>query len=168
MRKMGVSVAEMSDGTTNTTDSLSDLARDAGYSSESLVKLGGMMTSSSEAIALLGKNSTDGARAFLEYSNISFAEQKRMSRLGYTIEELNEVQTGYIELQRASGINLKAQNVSGEVLQKRSLDYAKSLTAISEITGRSAQEQMKAEDAQRAEYRNKIASLNQQREIQAV
>lgn len=168
MRKMGVSVAEMSDGTTNTTDSLSDLARDAGYSSESLVKLGGMMASSSEAIALLGKNSTDGARAFLEYSNISFAEQKRMSRLGYTIEELNEVQTGYIELQRASGINLKAQNVSGEVLQKRSLDYAKSLTAISEITGRSAQEQMKAEDAQRAEYRNKIASLNQQREIQAV
>lgn len=168
MRKMGVSVAEMSDGTINTTDSLSDLARDAGYSSESLGKLGGLMTSSSEAIALLGTNSTDGARAFLEYSNISLAEQKRMSRLGYTIEELNEVQTGYIELQRASGINLKAQNVTGEVLQKRSLDYAKSLTAISEITGRSAQEQMKAADAQRAEYRNKIASLNQQREIQAL
>ena len=168
MRKMGVTVAEMSDGTRNTTDSMSDLAREAGYTSEMLGKISSMMVKSSEAVALLGTNSTDGAKAFLEYSNISYAEQKRFTRLGYTIEELNDVQTSYIELQRQSGINLKAQNLTAGQLQKRSLDYAKSLTAISEITGRNAEQQIAAEQQQKAEYRNKIVSMNQQREISAL
>jgi len=165
MRKMGVTVAQMGDGTRNTTDSMTDLAREAGYTSEMLSKIAGMMVKSSEAIALLGTNSTDGARAFLEYSNISKTEQKRFARLGYTIEDLNAVQTNYIELQRASGINLKAQNLTAGQLQKRSLAYAKSLTAISEITGKNAEQQIAAEQQQKAEYRNKIVSMNQQREI---
>ena len=165
MRKMGVTVAEMGDGTRNTTDSMTDLAREAGYTSEMLSKIAGMMVKSSEAVALLGTNSTDGAKAFLEYSNISKTEQKRFARLGYTIEDLNAVQTNYIELQRASGINLKAQNLTANQLQKRSLAYAKSLTAISEITGRNAEQQIAAEQQQKAEYRNKIVSMNQQREI---
>ena len=168
MRRMGVTVAEMSDGTRNTTDSMSDMAREAGYTSEMLGKISGMMVKSSEAVALLGTNSTDGAKAFLEYSNISSAEQKRFARLGYTIEDLNDVQTSYIELQRQSGINLKAQNLTAGQLQKRSLDYAKSLTAISEITGRNAEQQIAAEQQQKAEYRNKIVSMNQQREISAL
>ena len=168
MRKMGVTVAEMGDGTRNTTDSMTDLAREAGYTSEMLSKIAGMMVKSSEAVALLGTNSTDGAKAFLEYSNISKSEQKRFARLGYTIEDLNAVQTNYIELQRASGINLKAQNLTAGQLQKRSLDYAKSLTAISEITGRNAEQQIAAEQQQKAEYRNKIVSMNQQREISAL
>jgi hypothetical protein len=168
MRRMGVTVAEMSDGTRNTTDSMSDMARKAGYTSEMLSKIGSMAAKSSEAVALLGTNSTDGAKAFLEYSNISYAEQKRFTRLGYTIEDLNEVQTSYIELQRQSGINLKAQNLTSGQLQKRSLDYAKSLTAISEITGRNAEQQIAAEQQQKAEYRNKIVSMNQQREISAL
>ena len=168
MRRMGVTVAEMSDGTRNTTDSMSDMAREAGYTSEMLGKIASMAAKSSEAVALLGTNSTDGAKAFLEYSNISLAEQKRFTRLGYTIEDLNEVQTSYIELQRQSGINLKAQNLTAGQLQKRSLDYAKSLTAISEITGRNAEQQIAAEQQQKAEYRNKIVSMNQQREISAL
>ena len=168
MRKMGVTVAEMGDGTRNTTDSMTDLAREAGYTSEMLSKIAGMMVKSSEAVALLGTNSTDGAKAFLEYSNISKTEQQRFTRLGYTIEDLNAVQTNYIELQRASGINLKAQNLTARQLQKRSLDYAKSLTAISEITGRNAEQQIAAEQQQKAEYRNKIVSMNQQREISAL
>lgn len=165
MRKMGVTVAEMGDGTRNTTDSMTDLAREAGYTSEMLSKIAGMMLKSSEAVALLGTNSTDGAKAFLEYSNISKTEQKRFARLGYTIEDLNAVQTSYIELQRASGINLKAQNLTAGQLQKRSLAYAKSLTAISEITGKNAEQQIAAQQQQKAEYRNKIFSMNQQREI---
>ena len=168
MRRMGVTVAEMSDGTRNTTDSMSDLAREAGYTSEMLGKIASEMTKSSEAVALLGTNSTDGAKAFLKYSNIASAEQKRFTRLGYTIEDLNHVQTSYIELQRQSGINLKAQNLTAGQLQKRSLDYAKSLTAISEITGRNAEQQIAAAQQQRAEYRNKIVSMNQQREISAL
>lgn len=168
MRKMGVTVAEMGDGTRNTTDSMTDLAREAGYTSEMLSKIAGMMVKSSEAVALLGTNSTDGAKAFLEYSNISKTEQKRFARLGYTIEDLNAVQTNYIELQRASGINTKAQNLTARQLQKRSLEYAKSLTAISEITGRNAEQQIAAEQQQKAEYRNKIVSMNQQREISAL
>lgn len=168
MRKMGVTVAEMGDGTRNTTDSMTDLAREAGYTSEMLSKIASMAMKSSEAVALLGTNSTDGAKAFLEYSNISLAEQRRFTRLGYTIEDLNEVQTSYIELQRQSGINLKAQNLTAGQLQKRSLDYAKSLTAISEITGRNAEQQIAAEQQQKAEYRNKIVSMNQQREISAL
>lgn len=168
MRRMGVTVAEMGDGTRNTTDSMTDLAREAGYTSEMLSKIASMAMKSSEAVALLGTNATDGAKAFLEYSNISLAEQRRFTRLGYTIEDLNEVQTSYIELQRQSGINLKAQNLTAGQLQKRSLDYAKSLTAISEITGRNAEQQIAAEQQQKAEYRNKIVSMNQQREISAL
>ena len=165
MRKMGVTVSALSDGTVLTTDKLTDLARKSGYTADKLGELAGIMEGAGPAIALFGSGMTEGTAEFFKYTKLSVANQMQMRQLGYTYEEVNEVQTAYLELQRASGINLKSQNITAETLQKRSLDYAKSLTVISELTGKSAEAQMKDAEAARAEYRNKMANLKEDQEI---
>jgi hypothetical protein len=165
MRKMGVTVSTLSDGTVLTTDKLTDMARESGYTADKLGELAGIMAGAGPAIALFGSGMSEGTAEFMKYTKLSVANQMQMKQLGYTYEEVNEVQTAYLELQRASGINLKAQNVTAETLQKRSLDYAKSLIVISELTGKSAEEQMKAQQVAAADIRNKLYNISVQDEI---
>ena len=165
MRKMGVTVSTLSDGTVLTTDKLTDMARESGYTADKLGELAGIMAGAGPAIALFGSGMSEGTAEFMKYTKLSVANQMGMRQLGYTYEEVNEVQIAYLELQRASGINLKSQNITAETLQKRSLNYAKSLTVISELTGKSAEAQMKDAEAARASYRNKMANLKEDQEI---
>ena len=81
-----------------------------------------------------------------------------MRRYGYTLEEANEQQAYYIQLQRTSGINLNAQNMSAKEIQKRSLDYAKTLVELSELTGLSAT-QLKEEQNQIASERKSLIGM---------
>jgi len=165
MRRMGVTVGETTDGVILTTDKLTDLARESGYTGDKLIELSNMLEGAGPSIALFGSGMTDGMGAFTDYIKLTKSTQMGMRQLGYTYEEVNEVQIAYLELQRASGINLKSQNITAETLQKRSLNYAKSLTVISELTGKSAEAQMKDAEAARASYRNKMANLQEDQEI---
>tara|TARA_R110000868_G_scaffold67755_1_gene200813 strand:+ start:1274 stop:2491 length:1218 start_codon:yes stop_codon:yes gene_type:complete len=169
MRKMGVTTRafqnEVGDTTVQTTASMAELARESGYTAKKLIELSSLMAQAGPEIALFGGGMTEGSRSFMKFIKLTDDEQKAMRRLGYTYEETNEIQTQYLALQRASGINLKDQSLTTEMLKKRSLDYAKSLTVISELTGKSAESQMRADEAAQLEYRNQLANIATQTEI---
>jgi hypothetical protein len=165
MRKMGSMTIDLGDSTTNTSDSMTDLAREAGYTSGKLAELAAMTTGAGPAIANFGKGMSDGTEKFLRYIDLSDKQLASFRRLGYTMAEVNEVQTQYMELQRIGGINVAARGKTEGTLQKESLNYLKTLTAISELTGKSAEAQMKDMEQQQAEYRNVMFDRNEQRKI---
>ena len=165
MRKMGSMTIDLGDSTTNTSDSMTDLAREAGYTSGKLAELSGIIAGQGPAIANFGKGMSDGTEKFLRYIDLSDKQLASFRRLGYTMAEVNEVQTQYMELQRIGGINVAARGKTEGTLQKESLNYLKTLTAISELTGKSAEAQMKDMEQQQAEYRNVMFDRNEQRKI---
>jgi len=165
MRKMGSMTIDLGDSTTNTSDSMTDLARDAGYTSGKLAELSGIIAGQGPSIALFGKGISDGTEKFLRYINLTDTQLASFRRLGYTMAEVNEVQTQYMELQKIGGINVAARGKTEGTLQKESLKYLTNLTAISELTGKSAEAMMEEQKLQQADYRNRVFNMEQQREI---
>ena len=162
MRKMGSMTIDLGDSTTNTSDSMTDLARDAGYTSKKLAELGGIMAGQGPAIAMFGQGMSDGTGKFLKYIKLTDEEMSSMRRLGYTMTEVNEIQMQYIELQKAGNINTALRGKSELALKKESLKYLASLSQISELTGKTAEAQMKDQTLAAQDYRNKINNLNEQ------
>ena len=165
MRKMGSMTIDLGDSTTNTSDSMTDLAREAGYTSGKLAELSGIIAGQGQSIALFGRGMSDGTAKFLKYINLTDKQLANFRRLGYTMSEVNEVQTQYMELQKIGGINVAARGKSEEALKVESLKYLANLTSISELTGKSADAMMEEQKQQQAEYRNRVFNMEQQREI---
>ena len=71
----------------------------------------------------------------LKVFKLSDDQEREMRRYGLTLREAQEQQAYYIELQRTSGVNMQAQEMSEQQIRLRSLKYAKTLTTLSELTG---------------------------------
>ena len=93
--------------TGGTSGDLVDLARDAGYAAKDLAKLSAILTSSSQYLAGLGSTVGQGTETLLKVFDVSNEVQKSFKRIGFNLEQLNAVQTDYIELQTRSGTRLE-------------------------------------------------------------
>jgi hypothetical protein len=93
--------------TGGTSGDLVDLARDAGYAAKDLAKLSAILTSSSQYLAGLGSTVGQGTETLLKVFDVSDGVQKSFKRIGFNLEQLNAVQTDYIELQTRSGTRLE-------------------------------------------------------------
>ena len=93
--------------TGGTSGDLVDLARDAGYAAKDLAKLSAILTSSSQYLAGLGSTVGQGTETLLKVFDVSDEVQKSFKRIGFNLEQLNAVQTDYIELQTRSGTRLE-------------------------------------------------------------
>jgi len=142
----------------NSTQELAELARNAGYSAKNLEKLTPMLKKNSEALNLLSGSTGAGTKKILEIFDVGDENIKRFYKLGYSLEELNETQVAYMELQRASGINLRRQGKDAETLRKDSLKYAENLRILSELTGKSVETIQQEQNAARAAYENVVAN----------
>ncbi len=158
MNRMGVIA-----GTTS--DELTDLARDAGYAATDLEKLTPIVQSVGEGLATFGTGTTQGTKALLEMFKMVDSQEADMRRYGYTLEEAQEQMGFYVNLQRQSGIILKSKDVDEIKMRKLTMDYAKSLVTLSELTGKQA-EQMKQEQMQvQMEMQNQISNVARQSEL---
>jgi hypothetical protein len=164
MKRFGANVDQ-------TSDSLTDLARDAGYTSEDLQKLVPIIAKSTQSLVGLSGGVSEGTTQLMGMFKAANEAEREFFRIGYSLEELQEVQVGYLELQRAGGIQLLSQNMSQEQLNRRSLDYAKNLRVLGELTGKSVeqlqQEQQQAtltfeQQANELARRGKIRQLDEQ------
>jgi hypothetical protein len=164
MKRFGANVDQ-------TSDSLTDLARDAGYTSEDLQKLVPIIAKSTQSLVGLSGGVSEGTTQLMGMFKAANEAEREFFRIGYSLEELQEVQVGYLELQRAGGIQLLSQNLSQEQLNRRSLDYAKNLRVLGELTGKSVeqlqQEQQQAtltfeQQANELARRGKIRQLDEQ------
>jgi hypothetical protein len=153
--------------TEQTSNQMTDLARDAGFAARDLDKLSPIILSTANGLASFGAGTSDGLKKFLEVLALNNNDEveAEMRRYGYTLEEANEQQAYYIQLQRTSGINLNAQNMSAKEIQKRSLDYAKTLVELSELTGLSATQLKEEQNQIASDLRNKIRNIRDQNDI---
>jgi len=146
-------------------EKLTDLAREAGYSAGELDKLTPSLKAAGRGLATLGTSTGDGTTALLKLFNVGNETEKEFFRLGYTLDELNKTQADYIELQRISGINLRARGVDEDKLKKQSLEYAKNLRELSDLTGKSAETLQQEQAAAQSAYENVVANRQDEARI---
>ena len=148
-----------------TTQGLAEQARAAGASAGDLQELAVIITQSSEALASFGAGTSEGTAKMLKVFRLSDDQEREMRRYGYTLREAQEQQAYYIELQRQGGINMQAQELSERQVRKRSLQYAKTLTTLSELTGIQAGKLKEEQAAIQADLRNRIRNMRDQNDI---
>ena len=158
MYKMGAIAGQNS-------EKLTDMARAAGYAAEDLNKLVPIFKKAGAGLTTLGGTAGEGASVFGNLLKAANENERAFFRIGYSLEELQETQAEYLELQRQSGINLRQRGFDEDKLAKDSLKYAKNLRELSDLTGQSAetlkQEQMSARNA----YENVIAARAEEAKI---
>ena len=149
-----------------TTQGLAEQARAAGASAGDLQELAVIITQSSQALASFGAGTSEGTAKMLEVFRLSDDQEREMRRYGLTLREAQEQQAYYIELQRTSGINLQAREMTEQDVRIKSLQYAKTLTTLSELTGIQAGQLKEEQAAVQADLRNKIRNIRDQNDIE--
>ena len=155
-----------------TSGKLTDLARDAGYASYDLGKLTDIVKGVGTGITLLGEGTASGTEALLGIFNVGDTLEKQMRMYGMTLEETNEFQGFYLNLQRQSGTNLRLQNLKDEKIQKklqeRTLEYTKNLSILAELSGTSADAAKKEQQQATTALQNKIANYQADMDIESL
>jgi len=139
-------------------ETLTDMARAAGYAAEDLEKLGPIFKAAGQGLTTLGGTTGEGTEAFGRLLKAANENERAFYRIGYSLEELQETQGAYVELQRQSGINLQQRGFDEAKLAKDSLNYAKNLRMLSDLTGKSAETLQAEQQAARNAYENVIAN----------
>ena len=148
-----------------TTQGLADQAREAGASAGDLQELAVILQQSSQAVAAFGAGTSEGTAKMLEVFKLSDEQEREMRRYGLTLREAQEQQAYYIELQRTAGINLRATEMTEQDVRIKSLNYAKTLTTLSELTGIQAGQLKEEQAAIQSDLRNKIRNIRDQNDI---
>ncbi len=94
----------------------------------------------------------DGLKAFARMAAVTKEQRMAFQRLGVDQEELMGRMADYIELQTQSGLALDKNAAKDGKLQKRALEYAETISIISVITGKNAEEAKKGMLEAKASY----------------
>lgn len=137
-------VAKLGGGIGNTAEQIVELGRQAGLSSGTLSILTKNAESLGPNLRALGATTSDGVKNFGKFIAVGDTTLQQYRKLGYSQDDLVAIQTKYIEQQAKAGADLRK---SPQALQKESLKYLDSLTALAELTGISVKEQQAALDA---------------------
>lgn len=108
------------------------------------------MTANSKDLARLGGTAVLGSRRLGEAFEAMGPVRVALQNIGIAYEEQIEGLAAFTRLQTASG---RAQNMSTQQLAQGAADYLRKLQDLAAVTGVSRQEQMKAQEAARAEQR---------------
>lgn len=125
------------------TDQVLTLGIKAGYSSKNLESLYKSAKSLDTGLVQLGGSTSEGIKAFAEVANVGEEARNNFRALGYSQEEVTEMQATYVkQLGATGGLLAKTPRQLSEESQK----YIYNLTALAEITGKSVKEQQKAQE----------------------
>ena len=163
---VGEKMLEQADNTLKATDEVSnlggagaftakevlDMGHKSGLTSKNLTVFTDAAKAAGTGLVTLGGNAASGVSEFAKMTAVTKDQRMAFQRLGVSQEELMLRQADYVKLQEVSGLAItKRMKQDGEV-QRLSLDYAKSLTLISEITGRNAKEAAEGEKRAKASF----------------
>ena len=137
-------VAKLGGGIGTSAEQIVEMGRQAGLSSGTLSIFTKNAGSLCPNIRALGATTSDGVKNFGKFIAVGDKTLQQYRKLGYSQEDLVAIQTKYIEQQAVAGADLRK---SPQALQKESLKYLDSLTALAELTGVSVKEQQGALDA---------------------
>lgn len=151
-------------GLTNT--ELTEMARQAGYASQDLERLAKPIATLGPAAVNLGGSTIEGQRNFMNLIKVGPEVQARFNRLGYQLEEVNELQAHYVSLQRMSGTAYASDAKTQSQLQKNSLEYAENLIKLTAITGQTIDETKKQQEEAAKDYRETVARIAENAKIE--
>jgi len=163
LRKMGSAGAY-------TSEEFLDLAHSAGVTSKNLDLLVKPIQNLESGVMGLGLTAGDGAKAFAQLAAVTDEQRKEFRRLGINQEELIESQSAYIQLQNATGTQMRRAGESEEQrikrLQKESLEYTRNLTELAALTGKDVDAIKKEQEAALAKEEFMIRNLQTDQEIE--
>lgn len=145
------------------TDQVLQLGNKAGYGSKNLEGLYKAAKDLDNNLAALGGSASGGIKVFAEVASVSDSMRGSFRALGYSQEEVTEMQGQYIkQLGMTGGI----QGKTTKELAAESQNYILQLNALAEITGKSVKEQQKGQELalQQSNFNAYIYSLQQKRE----
>ena len=148
------------------TDQVLTLGIKAGYSSKNLESLYKSAKSLDTGLVQLGGSTSEGIKAFAEVANVGEEARNNFRALGYSQEEVTEMQATYVkQLGATGGLLAKTPRQLSEESQK----YIYNLTALAEITGKSVKEQQKAQEvAMQQQNLNAFVNNLEQKRIDAL
>lgn len=144
---------------------LAELARNAGYASQNLEKLAKPIQTLGPAAINLGGTMQEGQKNFMQMINVGPEVQMRYKRLGYELEDLNDMQAEYVKLQRMSGTSFANDPKTQAQLQRNSLEYADNLIKLTAITGQTIDETKKQQEAAAKDYRETVLRVSENARI---
>lgn len=131
------------------TQQLTQLAQNAGYVVSKSQDFADLVTKAGGTLRALGPDTSQGAARLSAIFN-NTASQLEFLRLGILPKDLNKIQLEYIRLQSSSGIKISKDDAE---VRESSLQYAKSLVMLSDLTGESKDKLAQQLAAQRADIR---------------
>lgn len=144
-----------------------EMANKVGLTSKELDKVMKPIQNLGSAFKSIGQGAADSTKKFVEMTAITEeATRNEFRRLGYNDEQRIAAQAQYIEQMAATGVSLRGMEKSSTSLQKSSLDYVKNLTVLSEITGKTVEEQQKSQQMATANFEYQLYVQNTRRKIE--
>ena len=147
------------------TKTLLDMAHSVGLTSGELDKLSKPIQGLGNSFKSIGQGAADSTQKFIQMAAVTEDVRNEFRMLGFNDQERIEAQAQYIEQMAATGVALRGMEKSSTNLQKSSLDYVKNLTILSEITGKTNEEQAKAQQMATANYQYQLYVQNTRRKI---
>lgn len=125
------------------TDEILQLGMKAGYSSKNLEGLYKSAKSLEGGLIALGGSSSAGVKAFADIANIGDEARANFRMLGFSQEEVTEMQADYVkQVAKVGGTLAKTPKELSEESQR----YITNLSALSELTGKTVKEQQQARE----------------------
>ena len=145
-------------------NSLIELKASAAAASLPLEAFSSMIKNNSESMLLLGGTVTTGAKEFAQLTKNIRLSDENFFGMGFQMQELNEHVAGYIELQARLG---RLQSMSDMELRNGTAEYIKELDLLAKVTGMERKEaerymQQQATEANIAAMQSKLSGQNLQ------
>lgn len=105
-------------------------------------QLGSALTRNSEALASLSGSAISGSRRLQDIIGINAKAARELQTLGIGFQEFAEIQSDYVAYQARTGL---ARGKSDRELAAGAKAYAEELTVLARLTGKSREEQQKAQ-----------------------
>ena len=128
------SVSALGVTASKTTDQVLDMMHQAGYTLANSKEFYKLVKDTGSTLTSLGETSAKGLERLSSVFNVTQLEgaQESFLKLGLGPKELNKLQLEYIKNQATVGLKLTSNDA---LLRESSLEYAKSLTKLSALTG---------------------------------
>lgn len=145
--------------------SIQEMTNAASAAGMTVDKFGALLAANGPQIALLGKGSTDGARAFSRMAKDirSSGAAAELMRLGYSTEQINGGMAGYAARLQQTG---KLQGMTTSQVTQATASYLKELDAVARLTGKNREamqkeEEQRMKDAQYMAFKRKLDAQGQ-------
>jgi hypothetical protein len=160
---------ELSKSGINLGGDLNDVRLQALSMGTTLEGFASIMKANSEAFAGMGGSANDGAKNFMNFSKElrNSGTGKTLSALGFSLEEMSQGAANYIKF---SGGRTAEEMKNTKGLTAGAGDYLKQLDMLSQITGKSREEQEKllAEESANAAWQAHLNTLGEEERAKAI